>query len=384
MRTAATPLAPTEDAALSAHAAGLRYVTDAKPGIRRVRAGKGFRYVAPDGRTIDDEATLRRIRALAVPPAYRDVWICLDDRGHLQATGRDARGRKQYRYHPAWRLVRDSVKYDRLLAFAEALPKIRARVSHDLSRPGLPREKVVAAVVRLLEATRMRVGNEEYRRANDSYGLTTLEERHVLRVSAQDVKLRFRGKGGREHAVAIHDRRLARVIRRCLEIPGQELFHYVAHDGERHTIGSGDVNAYLHEAARGGFTAKDFRTWAGTVLAAEALRVAPSPGGKRAAQRAIVDAIARTASSLGNTPAVCRRSYVHPAVIDAYARGLLHATPRRLHGRVAPDDPCALRTEERFVVRLLRASIEVERAREDLEGSLTASLRKRPGARRAA
>ena len=255
----------------SAIEAGLRYVTDEKPGIRRLRSGKGFRYVRPDGTAVRDEQTLRRIASLVIPPAWTDVWITTDPRGHLQATGRDAKGRKQYRYHPRWRAVRDENKYERMLAFGAAMPTIRARVDADLARPGLPREKVLATVVRLLEATLIRVGNEEYARENRSYGLTTLRNRHVD-VHGSELRFEFRGKSGKDHQVSVRDRRLANVIRRLQELPGQEVFQYLDADGARHTIDSDDVNAYLREISGLELSAKDFRTWAGTILCAVALR----------------------------------------------------------------------------------------------------------------
>ena len=261
-RRKAEPQDPIE----AAESAGLRYVSDVMPGIRRKRAGKGFSYVAPDGKTIRDPRSLRRIRALAIPPAYTDVWICSDPSGHIQATGRDARGRKQYRYHPRWREVRDETKFGRMLAFSEVLPAVRAKVDSDLARPGLPREKVLAAVVRLLECTGIRVGNDEYAKANRSFGLTTLRDQHV-EVSGSTLRFQFRGKSGKSHDVELSDRRLARIVQRCQALPGEDLFQYVDDEGNRQTIGSGDVNDYLRQASGQDFTAKDFRTWAGTILA---------------------------------------------------------------------------------------------------------------------
>ncbi len=250
----------------SAQAAGLRYVSDTQPGIRRKRAGKGFVYVGTDGKTIRDAKELARIRSLAIPPAYTDVWICPSPNGHIQATGRDARGRKQYRYHPKWREVRDETKFGRMLAFSEALPKIRARLERDLSLPGLPREKVLATVVRLLECTCIRVGNDEYAKSNRSFGLTTLQDRHV-EISGSNLRFEFRGKSGKMHKVDLNDRRLARIVQRCQDLPGEDLFQYLDDDGVRQTIGSGDVNDYIREISGQEFTAKDFRTWAGTLLA---------------------------------------------------------------------------------------------------------------------
>ncbi|HEX6839610.1 MAG TPA: DNA topoisomerase IB [Polyangia bacterium] len=302
--------------------AGLRWICDDAPGIRRVRAGKGFRYVDPDGKAVRDEATLERIRKLVIPPAWRDVWICASPNGHVQATGRDARGRKQYRYHARWREKRDETKYDKMLLFGLALPKIRARVDEDLARPGLPRDKVLATVVRLLETTLIRVGNEEYARANKSFGLTTLRNHHVD-VDGADLRFEFRGKSGKRRRVSLHDRRLARIIRRCQDLPGHELFQYVDDDGALHPIDSEDVNDYLKSITKQDITAKDFRTWNGTVLAAEALRAALRSGPRGRSQRVVARCIDQVAQRLGNTKAVCRKCYVHPKVIDAYLDGSL-------------------------------------------------------------
>ena len=310
----------------AAQDAGLRYTSDDRPGHRRLRRGRGFRYLDPDGRPITDAAELARIRALAIPPAWTDVWIATDSRGHLQATGRDARGRKQYRYHERFQQARDEDKYGRMLEFAKALPKIRARVDADLGASGLTREKVIAAIVSLLETTLIRVGNEEYARDNASYGLTTLRERHVL-VEGSRVRFRFRGKSRKDHDVDIHDRRVARIIAALQELPGQELFTSVDEAGETRRITSDDVNAYLREVAGAEFTAKDFRTWAGTVLAATSLAALGPVAGEREAKRNINRTIETVAERLGNTPAVCRKCYVHPAVIEAYLQGDL---PRRL------------------------------------------------------
>jgi DNA topoisomerase I len=301
----------------SAKAAGLRYVSDAQPGISRLRSGNSFRYLTPEGRAVREAGTLARIRRLAIPPAWEDVWICAREDGHLQATGRDARGRKQYRYHPRWREVRDETKYGRMLAFAKALPRIRRRVSQDLALPGLPRDKVLATVVRLLETTRIRVGNQEYARANDSFGLTTLRTRQV-RVNGSTMSFRFRGKSGVQHDVALNDRKLATIVRRMRDLPGYELFQYVDEAGERRAVDSADVNDYLRSAAGEEFTSKDFRTWAGTVLAAQALH--------ECGRNQLKHAIARVARQLGNTPAVCRKCYIHPAVIDAYLEDRLTQT----------------------------------------------------------
>jgi DNA topoisomerase-1 len=317
------------DPVASARLAGLRYVSEALPGFRRRRAGRGFVYLDAEGRRVRDPETLRRIRALVIPPAWRDVWISSAPTGHIQAVGRDARGRKQYRYHARWRAVRDETKYTRMLAFARALPRIRARVAEDLARPGLPREKVLATVVRLLETTLIRVGNEEYARANKSFGLTTLRARHVD-VAGSEICFEFRGKGGKPHAVGVRDPRLARIVRRLQDLPGQELFQYLDDNGVRRTIDSADVNAYLNEIAGEEFTAKDFRTWAGTVLAALALAEVRGFETAREARRNVVRAIERVAARLGNTPAICRKSYVHPEVLGAYLDGV---TVRALKAR---------------------------------------------------
>jgi DNA topoisomerase-1 len=347
MTDAAELIAPAE----SARAAGLRYVFDQSPGIRRKRVGKAFTYLDGDGRTIRDAETIRRIKSLAIPPAWTDVWICPDPRGHLQATGRDARGRKQYRYHPRWREVRDAVKYDRMLAFAEALPKIRVRTDRDLERPGLPREKVLATIVRLLEETRIRIGNDEYRKENGSYGLTTLRNRHVNVIGAE-VRFSFQGKSGKNHSIELHDRRMARIIRRFLEIPGQELFKHVDHDGEVKTIDSADVNEYVREITGEDFTAKDFRTWAGTILAARFLRESAGATNSRAAKKQLVRAIARVADELGNTPAVAKKGYIHPAVIAAYLSGGLKPISEKDH-----PDPYDLSAEERSLLSLLGKAV---------------------------
>lgn len=298
--------------------ARLRLWSDAKPGIRRHRAGKHSRYLDAAGRVVRDAATLARIRALAIPPAWAGVVICPDPRGHLQATGFDARGRKQYRYHPAFRAKRDGAKYGRLLAFGRALPRIRARVEADLTRRGLPRDKVLAAVVELLDRTHLRVGNAEYVKANKSFGLSTLLDRHVTFTRGK-LKLRFRGKSGVNHERVISDARLARVVRHCRDLPGQDLFQYRASNGQPKPIGSVDVNAYLRKAAGAEFTAKDFRTWAGTVKAATKLAEQERPATKTAVDSAVCGVIKDVAGELGNTAAVCRKSYIHPAVLEAFA-----------------------------------------------------------------
>ena len=313
---AVAPLDPT----LAAHEAGLRYASDDRPGFRRRRAGGGFAYLDTEGRTITDERELRRIRRLAIPPAWTDVWISPDPRGHIQATGRVARRRKQYRYHERWREVRDETKYERMLGFAKALPRIRKRVARDIARPRLTRERVLATIVRLLETSLIRIGNDEYARENSSYGLTTLREKHV-RVVGSRVSFRFRGKSGKEHDVDVRDPRVARVIRRLQELPGQELFRYLDEDGEARTLDSADVNAYLREISGDDVTAKDFRTWAGTVQATRELNAIGAAASGRAAKRNITQAVRAVAARLGNTPAVCRRCYIHPAIVQAYIDG---------------------------------------------------------------
>ncbi len=342
------PAAAAAEAVAAAEEAGLVYTTDAEPGISRVRHGKDFRYLGPDGKPVTDAATLDRIRSLVIPPAWRNVWITTRPRGHLQATGRDARGRKQHRYHPRWREIRDADKFDRMADFARALPRIRRRVARDLRRPGLPREKVLATVVRLLETTYARIGNEEYARQNRSYGLTTLRDRHV-RVKGDTVRFMFKGKSGREVQVGVKDRRVATVIRRCEELPGQRLFRYLDADGELRSLTSDDVNTYLREATGEDFTAKDFRTWAATVLAACALKQAATFESDTEAKRNVVAAIDEVARKLAHTRAVCRRSYVHPAVVDAYLGGHLGAGEER-----PPSAPPGLRSDEAAVLALLR------------------------------
>ena len=322
----------------------LRHSSDREPGLARVNDPKAFAYVDPEGHRVRDPETLARIRRLAIPPAWTDVWICADERGHLQAAGRDARGRKQYRYHPRWRELRDADKFDHLLDFARALPAIRKRVREDLAAPGLTREKVLAAIVQLLERTCIRVGNERYAEENESFGLTTLRNRHV-KVRGDRIDFEFRGKSGKFHRIGIEDPRLARVVRRCRELPGQELFEYVDDAGQVQRIGSGDVNEYLHEIAGNEFTSKDFRTWAGSVYVAELLRRRGLEGDVRLTDMAA--AVREAARLLGNTPAVCRKAYVHPRVLDpATWRAAAPAGGRA---------PRGLHPAEAALVRLLRA-----------------------------
>lgn len=308
--------------------AGLIYVSDAEPGFRRLRAGKGFRYLTPENRRLGALKELKRIASLAIPPAYRDVWICTRPRGHLQATGRDARGRKQYRYHADWRQLRDGAKFDRMVTFGEALPKLRRRLKADLAREGLPREKVLAVIVSLLDATRVRIGNAEYARDNKSFGLTTLRNRHVSFIRDGRALLNFRGKGGIPHEILIDDKRIAQIVRRCQELPGQHLFQYVNDEGQRCPVDSGQVNDYLREAMGDDFTAKDFRTWGATLHAITLLARTPLPDkpSERAYKREIVGVIKQVAAQLRNTPAVCRKSYINPAIFDTWRAGVIHKT----------------------------------------------------------
>ncbi|MFC5511893.1 DNA topoisomerase IB [Massilia jejuensis] len=351
--------APLSDPPTAARAAGLRYVTGDRPGIRREPAGDGFAYYSAKGDKIEDEATLKRIKALVIPPAWTDVWICPQANGHLQATGRDARGRKQYRYHAKWRTVRDEVKYERMINFGKALPEIRREVGKALALPGLPREKMLATIVYLLEATMMRVGNEEYARTNKSFGLTTLRNRHV-KVDGSDVEFRFRGKSGVFHKIHVQDRRLARIIRRTRDLPGQELFQYVGEDGETHSIDSSDVNDYLRAITGEDYTAKDFRTWSGTVLAALALQEFEKFDSETQAKKNVVRAIEAVAQKLGNTPSVCRKCYVHPAVLDAYMEGAVIEAMRERTEQELIEDLHALQPEEAAVLAMLQQRLAKE------------------------
>jgi len=353
------PAAPSEtaaDAAAMAAAAGLVYVSDAEPGILRRRKGRGFVYFNPDGSPLLDAVALKRIARLAIPPAYRDVWICTDARGHLQATGHDARGRKQYRYHPEWHATRGGAKFGRMVEFGTALPRLRARLRRDLARPGLPREKVLAVVVSLLDATLVRIGNPEYARDNASYGLTTLRNRHVQFIRAGRALLRFRGKGGAEHEVVIDDKRLARIVRHCQELPGQQLFQYVDDEGKHRPVDSGMVNDYLREAMGADFTAKDFRTWGATLRAIILMAATPLPAkaSERALNARIVHVVKQVAAELRNTPAVCRKSYINPVVFDAWRSGALHA--------VMPANAAAApRQAERHALSFLRKEARAAR-----------------------
>jgi DNA topoisomerase-1 len=315
-------MARVDDAKEAAEEAGLTYVTDDAPGLSRERRGDGFAYRRANGDRIDDEATLERIRKLAIPPAWTDVWICPKPNGHLQATGRDARGRKQYRYHPQFREVRDSTKYEHMLEFARSLPAIREKVAEHMALKGLPREKVLATVVHLLETTLIRVGNDEYSKENKSYGLTTLRNPHVS-VEGSQLKFRFKGKSGKVWNLQLRNRRVAKIVRACQDLPGQRLFEYIDEDGQLREVASADVNAYLREITGADVTAKDFRTWAGTVMAALALMQVEAADSQAGVKKNIKAAIESVAARLGNTPTICRKCYVHPEVLDAYTQGEL-------------------------------------------------------------
>ncbi len=355
----------TETLVAAAEAVGLRYVDADKPGLRREAAGEAFAYFRPDGKPVEDEATLERIRKLAIPPAWTDVWICPRADGHLQATGRDAKGRKQYRYHPQFREVRESNKYERMMDFARALPALRARVDEHMGQRGLPREKVLATVVRLLESTLIRVGNDDYARENKSYGLTTLRNSHV-KVEGSQLRFRFKGKSGKTWNLQLGDRRIARVVRACQELPGQELFQYVDEEGELRDVSSADVNAYLREISGSDITAKDFRTWAGTVMAALALQEASQLELPGTVRQQLKTAIERVSARLGNTPTICRKCYVHPEILQAHASGALLLEIRR---EVRDEMAAGLRPEEAAVLALLESRLS-----RTLEGALSDSL----------
>jgi DNA topoisomerase-1 len=340
----------TEAARLDARQNGLRYLSDTRPGLRRIRRGDGFAYVDAEGAPVGDEDALKRIKRLAIPPAWTDVWISPAANGHLQATGRDARGRKQYRYHADFRAARDRTKYAHIFDFGAALEKVRRRVSRDMARRGLPREKVIATVVHLLDTTMIRVGNDAYARQNGSYGLTTLRQKHVD-VDGNALRFEFKGKSGKPWRLTIRDQRVARVVRRCQELPGQDLFQYLDEHGERQAIGSDEVNAYLREITGADITAKDFRTFAGTVLAAATLIAFPAFGSATEAKANLKAAIAAVAERLGNTPAVCRACYIHPEIMTAYlAGGLSLGKPRTV---TAGEN--ALNADERAVLSFLHA-----------------------------
>ena len=345
----------------AAEEAGLRYVSDEQPGYTRKKKGNDFEYFDTQGKPIKDEARLLRIRRLAIPPAYTDVWICPSPNGHLQATGRDARGRKQYRYHEKWRDARDETKYDRMLIFGAALPKIRKRVEQDLALPGMPKNKVLATIVSIMERTFIRVGNEEYARTNNSYGLTTMRNKHVD-VKGKKVRFRFRGKSGITHEMEIADRRLARIVKKAQDLPGQELFAYCDENDEVHDIKSQDVNDYLREITGEDFTAKDFRTWAGTVLAAVALNAVEPFETKKQAKANVKTAINAVAKILGNTPAVCRKCYVHPAVLETYLSGnMIDGLRRKTEEAIANQLP-DLKSVEAAVMTFLQNRLSEAKA----------------------
>ncbi len=354
--TDAIKLAPEE----VAHLAHLRYYTDNKPGWTRQATKDGFDFFDLKGERVTDEDEVKRIRSLAVPPAYTDVWICPSKNGHLQATGRDAKGRKQYRYHPKWRETADANKYGRVMAFAAALPGIRKRVDADLAHPGLPKEKVLATVVKLLETTLIRVGNEEYAKTNHHYGLTTMRNRHV-KVKGGTISFTFRGKSGVDHDIELQNPRLAKVVQRCQELPGHDLFEYLDEEEKVQQIDSADVNAYLHEISGSPFTAKDFRTWAGTVLAAMALQEFEAFDSEAGAKKNIVEAIESVAARLGNTPSVCRKCYVHPAILESYIDGsMLKSLQIKAEKELSGEHLAELKPEEAAVVGLLRERLAME------------------------
>lgn len=361
-------------AEISADRAGLHYGSDAKPGIRRVRSGHGFRYLDPKGKPLRDTDRLKRIQALAIPPAWTAVWISPDPQGHLQATGRDARGRKQYRYHPRWRKVRDEHKYDRMVAFGKALPRIRRETRRHLHQPGLGREKVLATIIRLLELSSIRIGNEEYADQNKSYGLTTFQDRHV-RVNGARVQFHFRGKGGKRHVIDVNHPRLSRIVKQCQDLPGQDLFQYVDEDETRHDVTSGDVNDYLRTVSGHDFTAKDFRTWTGTVLAALALSEFKEIDSQASAKKNIVRAIERVAERLGNTPSICKKCYVHPVILETYLDGSLAQALRERAAREMRQSLRRLRPEEAAVLALLQERLK-ESQPGGLVGKLTRSVRR--------
>jgi DNA topoisomerase-1 len=354
----------------AAKAAGLRYTTDAIPGIRRVKRGKHFAFVASDGKPITDKNEIARIKSLAVPPAYTDVWICPIPNGHLQATGRDARGRKQYRYHKRWREVRDETKFDRMIEFAKALPSIREAVTHDIALPGMPRDKVLATIVSLMERTAIRIGNEEYARDNDSYGLTTMREEHVD-VKGSTVRFHFRGKSGKEHAVEVRDKRIARIIQKSQDLPGQQLFEYLDDEGTARPVRSEDVNEYLKTVSGGDFTAKDFRTWQATMMCALELAALEAREHDQTERKKLVaGVIEKVAAHLGNTPAVCKKSYVYPGVVDEY---LSNGALELIQKAVEKAGPHALDRHETAVVALIERI--VERESQPLSDLLATSVR---------
>ena len=356
----------------AAESAGLRYVTDDQPGIRRRKHGNNFRYIDPAGKPVKDPKTLARIRALAIPPAYNDVWICSRANGHLQATGRDAKGRKQYRYHVRFRDVRDSTKYEHMLEFAAALPLVRARIDEHLRLGGLPREKVLATIVRLLETTMIRVGNADYAKQNKSYGLTTLQERHVA-VEGSEIRFSFKGKSGKQWRLRVKDSRIAKVVKKSQDLPGQHLFQYLDSEGMRHEVDSGDINAYLKEISGANITAKDFRTWTGTVLAALALSEYEKFDSVAAAKRNVRQAIETVAGRLGNTPTVCRKCYIHPEILDSYLNDSLVLEAREEVEKELREGLSQLRPEEALVLAFLQSRLRSEESAERTKTSHSSS-----------
>jgi DNA topoisomerase-1 len=355
------------DVADAVRESGLVYVTAEEPGIRRRKAGKGWSFIGPDGKAVRDKDTLDRIRKLAIPPAYVDVWICPDANGHIQATGRDAKGRKQYRYHAGFRELRESSKYEHMLDFARRLPELRARVDRDMRKPGLPREKVLATVVYLLEHTLIRVGNDDYVKQNKSYGLTTLRDRHVA-IEGSEIRFSFKGKSGKSWNLQLKDRRIAKIVKACQEIPGQELFQYIDGDGQRRDVTSADVNAYLKEITGEDVTAKDFRTWAGTVLAAIALNEFESVDPNARTKKNVKAAIERVSARLGNTPTICRKCYVHPEILTSYLDGSMLLDIKEEVEAELSENLSQLSAEEAAVLSLLEG-----RLRRDLADTLRAS-----------
>ncbi|MGV3774681.1 MAG: DNA topoisomerase IB [Verrucomicrobiales bacterium] len=371
------------DSGESARAAGLLYICDNKPGIRRIGSPKQFSYLDSKGNQIKEEEALLRIRKLAIPPAWTDVWICSKPNGHLQATGKDARGRKQYRYHPSWREVRDQNKYNRMIQFASALPSIRKVVNRDLKAKKLSREKVLATVIKILETGLIRVGNEEYVKQNHSFGLTTMQDRHV-KVKGSTIQFQFKGKSGKFHNIDIEDRYLARIVKQCQDLPGQDLFQYIDESGKRRDVTSTDVNEYLRAITKGDFTAKDFRTWGGTVLAAMALKEMEKVDSKTQAKKNVMRAIESVAQKLGNTPSICRKCYIHPVVIESYLEGTMIDTFKKRADQGLRSGLHQLGPEEAAVLAFLqqRLTLETSKKRPNLMQQLKASLNHRKARRK--
>jgi DNA topoisomerase-1 len=379
-RIAPSPLTAALEPETAARMARLRYVRDDMPGITRRKTRSGFSYRRPDGEAVRNAETLRRIRALAIPPAWTAVWICPYPEGHLQVTGRDARGRKQYRYHPRWRAVRDESKFAKMLIFGRALPQIRARVEADLQRRGLRRERVLAAVVRLMELTLFRIGNPEYAKENKHFGLTTLRRRHVA-IEGAHIRLNFRGKGGARYESDISDRRLANIVKQCRDLPGYELFQYLDEDGNRHTVGSEDVNDYLRQISGEEITAKDFRTWAATNLAALALQEFAEFDSEAQRKKAILRAVEQVAKHLGNTPAICRRCYIHPAIFEGYLDGTLCDSLQQQIQVYLTQNIAGMSAEEAAVTAFLRLRLGELKADADKKEPKTAAPDDRDDAR---